>query len=108
MNIQPLLVFSTFPDLEQARRIVRTLVEERVIACGNLIPSVESIYRWEGKVETAAEVQAVMKTTTDRWWKLEARLRELHPYEVPEIVSVKISDGLPAYLRWLDESCLES
>ena len=101
-----LLVVSTFSNAEDARRIGRTLVEERLAACINILPPVESIYRWKGEIETAAEVVALMKTTEDSYWLFEARLKELHPYDVPEIVAFRASSGLPAYLRWVDESCL--
>ena len=98
------LVFATFPDLETARRIVRSLVEEHLAACGNLIPAVESIYRWQGAIEHGNEVIAILKTENHRYEALERRLKELHPYDVPECITVKIVDGLPEYLRWLTES----
>jgi len=103
-GVSALVVFVTFPDLGTARGIVRTLVEEKLIACGNLVPAVESIYRWKGAVETSAEVLAVMKTESARYDAMQARLRELHPYEVPECIAVPITAGLPDYLRWLAES----
>jgi periplasmic divalent cation tolerance protein len=105
MAEETLLVFSTFGDAEEARRIVRQLVEERLIACGNLLPGVESIYRWQGAIETAQETMAVMKTNIDRYYQLEARLKELHSYEVPEVVAVRAHAGLLPYLRWVDDSC---
>ena len=101
-----LLVLSTFGTADEARRISRTLVEERLVACANLIPQVESIYRWKGEVETSAEIMVVFKTTTDRYDQVEDRIRELHPYEVPEIISIRLDAGLPAYLTWIDQSCL--
>jgi len=104
MAEEALVVFATFPDVETARRIVRTLVEERLAACGNLVPGVESIYRWQGAIETSGEVFAVMKTEIGRYQALEARLRELHPYEVPECIALRAADGLPEYLRWISES----
>lgn len=103
-----LVVFATFPDAETARRIVRTLIEERLIACGNLIPAVESIYTWKGAVETSAEVFAVLKTESWRYPGVEQRLRELHPYEVPECIALRVADGLPDYLRWITESVTPS
>ena len=99
-----LLVFSTFPDPETARRLAQTLVGERLAACANLLPAVESIYRWKGAVENAPEVMAILKTTTESYPRLEARLKELHPYELPEIVAVSPVGGLPGYLRWVEES----
>jgi periplasmic divalent cation tolerance protein len=95
---------STFPDAETARKIGRTVVEERLAACVNLLPPVESIYRWKGEIETAQETMTIMKSTTWKYQLLEARIRELHPYEVPEIIAIRIQDGLAAYMRWIDES----
>ena len=97
------VVLCTFPDLDQARRIGAALVEMQVAACVNLLPGVESIYRWQGKVERAGEVLAVIKTT--RYPDLEAAIKDLHPYEVPEILALPVAAGLPAYLGWLEESC---
>jgi periplasmic divalent cation tolerance protein len=99
-----LILLSTFPDLETARRIVRALVEERLIACGNLVPSVESIYRWKDAVESSPEIVGILKTTEEGYPRLEARLREMHPYELPEMVAIKPSGGLPAYLQWVEEN----
>ncbi len=100
-----LTVFTTWPDVETARTVAHTLVEEKLAACGNIVPGVESIYRWEGKVETGAEVLVIFKTTRGCYAALEARVRALHPYEVPEVLAVRVTDGLPAYLRWVVESC---
>jgi periplasmic divalent cation tolerance protein len=98
-----MVVLCTFPDIEQARQIGAALVERQVAACVNLLPGVESIYRWQGKVERAGEVLGIIKTTC--YPELEKLLRELHPYEVPEILAVEAAEGLPDYLRWLAESC---
>ncbi len=106
---EALLVLSTFPDVETARRIAGELLDAHLIACANLAPAVESIYRWEGKIETASETLAFFKTTADRFSELEAKLRAAHPYDVPEIIALPIAHGLPAYLRWVAQSCaLES
>ncbi len=98
-----LLVVSTFPDVEKAREITRRLVEERLAACGNVLAGAESIFRWQGEVETAREAMAFFKTTRMEWPRLEARLRELHPYEVPEIIALPLAAGAPAYLDWVRE-----
>ena len=105
MAEEVLTVFTTWPDLATARAAARTLVEERLAACGNIVPGVESVYRWEGKVETAAEVLVVFKTVSGSYPAFEARLRALHPYEVPEVLALPIADGLPAYLRWVEQGC---
>ena len=96
-----LLVFSTFPDDARARQIGRELVRERLAACVNILPGATSLYVWEGKLEESAETLAIIKTRRAVYPALEARLRELHPYEVPEIVAVALTAGLPAYLEWL-------
>ncbi len=99
-----LIVFCTFPDLEKARETGTALVEAQLAACVNLIPAVESIYRWEGKVETAAEVLALFKTTPEAWARFESRLNELHPYDVPEIVALRPEQVAEGYARWVGES----
>ena len=101
----PLLVWSTFPDAESARRAARTLVEERLVACANLLPGVESVYRWKGAVEAASEVWVLFKTTREGYPRLEARLKALHPYELPEIIAFRPENGLPAYFQWIAENC---
>jgi periplasmic divalent cation tolerance protein len=106
MAEEVLLVFTTWPDLEKARAAARILVEERLAACANLSPGLESIYRWEGKIETANEVLMILKTTIGRYPQLETRIKALHSYEVPEVVSLRVTDGLPAYLRWVEASCV--
>ncbi|WP_035607133.1 divalent-cation tolerance protein CutA [Haloferula sp. BvORR071] len=98
-----MVVLCTFPDIEQARQIGAALVERQVAACVNLLPGVESLYRWEGKVEKAGEVLGIIKTT--RYAELEAAIHELHPYEVPEILALPVQAGSEAYLRWVAESC---
>lgn len=97
------VVLCTFPDIEQARQIGAALVETQVAACVNILPGVESIYRWEGKVERAGEVLALIKTT--RYADLETAIKKLHPYEVPEILALPVATGFPAYLNWMAESC---
>ena len=101
-----MVVLCTFPNLDQARQIGAALVERQVAACINLIPRVESIFRWEGEVQEAQEVLGLIKTT--RYSDLEAALRELHPYEVPEIIALPITAGLPDFLKWMGESCRET
>ena len=104
MAEEAVVVFTTFPDQETARRIVRTLVEERLIACGNLVPGVESIYRWKGEIETSGETLAILKTEIGQYSAMEQRLRNLHPYEVPECIMLRVRDGSPDYLRWITEN----
>lgn len=98
-----LLCLSTCPDADTAARIARVLVEERLAACVNRVPGVASTYRWQGAVHDDAEVLLLIKSTRSRFEALRARLLELHPYEVPELVAVEITAGSPAYLEWLGE-----
>lgn len=100
-----IILLSNFPDADTARHAVRTLVEERLIACGNLIPGVESIYEWKGAMETGTEVMAVCKTTAEFAAQAQERLRSLHPYEVPEILQIPVSAGWPGYLAWVAKQC---
>ncbi|HEX2750676.1 MAG TPA: divalent-cation tolerance protein CutA [Verrucomicrobiales bacterium] len=99
--MQLLVVLSTFPDKSAAVTAAEVLVNERLAACVNVLPGVESIYQWQGKVETGQEVLAVIKTTPQRYPALEQRLRELHPYEVPEIVALPASAVAETYLAWV-------
>ena len=96
-----LVVLSTFPDAAAARVAAEQLVSERLAACVNVLPGVESIYRWQGKVETSQEVLAVIKTTAERYAELAKRLRELHPYAVPEIVALPAAAVAESYLAWV-------
>ena len=84
MPEEALIVYSTFPDVETARRIGRQLLDEKLAACVNLVPQVESMYHWKGAIETSTEVLAVIKTTIGQYQSLETKIRELHPYELPE------------------------
>ncbi|MDA0812625.1 MAG: divalent-cation tolerance protein CutA [Verrucomicrobia bacterium] len=98
-----LLVLSNFPDNDTAKAAATALVEEQLAACVNLLPGVTSIYRWKGNTECANEVTALIKTTDDAFPKLQARLLELHPYEVPEIIALPIEAGLESYLSWVKD-----
>jgi periplasmic divalent cation tolerance protein len=96
-----MIVLTTFSSAEKAAEIAHVLVEERLIACANVLPAVRSIYRWQGKVHDEAEVLAILKTPAERLARLQQRLRELHPYEVPEMLAVRVEAGWPPYLEWL-------
>jgi len=91
----------TCPDAASATRIAEALVGERLAACVNLLPGVESVYRWQDRVERASEVLLLIKTTRARLDALTARVVELHPYELPEVIAVDIAGGLPGYLAWI-------
>lgn len=98
-----LVVLCTFPDVEKARQTGTALMEAQLVACVNLLPGIESIYRWQGAVERAGEVLAIFKTTASAWPAFEQRLRELHPYDVPEIVALKPEQVAESYARWVME-----
>jgi periplasmic divalent cation tolerance protein len=99
-----LIAFCTFPDAEIARNVVRQVVDLRLAACGNILPQIHSIYRWQGKIESADEVLAIFKLDAARYAEFESKIRSLHPYDVPEIISCQLENGLPEYLRWIAES----
>lgn len=98
------IVLTTTGGPEEARRLGRTLVEERLIACATLIPSVESIYTWKGEVETSAETLLLLKTTEPNLSALEARLHALHSYETPEFLVLPVEATSRAYLEWMRHS----
>jgi periplasmic divalent cation tolerance protein len=101
METEVLIVMTTLPDQESAERIASMLVEERLAACVSRLSSASSIYRWEGALETASEYPLLIKTTLSVYPGLERRLRECHPYELPEIVAIPVVAGLPDYLKWI-------
>jgi len=95
------IVLTTAASPDDARRLGRALVEERLAACATLIPAAESIYNWEGRVESATETLLLLKTGADQLAALEARLLELHPYETPEFLVLPVEAGGAAYLAWM-------
>ena len=103
-NSDYVIVLTTLPNDADGREFGRRLVEERLAACVNLLPVMESVFRWEGQVEQDSERQVIVKTARDRVPALWDRIREIHPYEVPEFVVLPIIDGSDSYLRWLGES----
>ncbi len=98
-----IVVFVTAGSTAEGERLARALVEERLAACVNRIAAVQSVYRWEGKVEESTEELLVIKTRADRFAALEKRVRELHSYSVPEVIALPIMNGSEAYLKWLGE-----
>jgi periplasmic divalent cation tolerance protein len=94
-------VVTTAPSADEARRIATALVEERLAACVQIVGPIESIYRWQGKVETAAEWQCWIKTRRQQFDSVEAAIRRLHSYELPEILAMPIAAGSEQYLKWL-------
>ena len=98
------VVLMTAPSEDVASRIVTQLVEEQLVACGNVLAPVSSIYRWQGTMEHTSEVLVIMKTTSAAFPPLCDRIRELHPYDVPEILAIPVEGGLDAYLSWVRQS----
>jgi|SRR5690349_10701154 periplasmic divalent cation tolerance protein len=98
---EPLLVITNLGDIAGARILARTLVERRLAACVNMLPGVQSVYRWRDAIEEEAEVTLLIKTTAGRYAELEQAIKALHPYELPEIIALPLSAGLPAYLDWI-------
>jgi periplasmic divalent cation tolerance protein len=96
-----LVVFITTPTADVAAQIARALVEERLAACGNVVPGLRSIYRWEGEIHDDAEALLVLKTTRARFEALRERALALHPYEVPEVIALPIEAGSAPYLEWI-------
>ena len=100
-NSQARIVMTTESTLEEANKLGRTLVEERLVACATLLPVVQSIYHWEEKIQSAPETMVLLKTTADRLDALEARLRQLHTYRVPEFLVLPVEYGSRSYTEWM-------
>ena len=98
-----ILVLCNVPNADNGQALARKLVEAGLAACVNLMPGVQSIYRWQGKVEQAQEITLLIKSSAGRYDELEAAIRGLHPYELPEILCLPVPGGLPAYLQWVME-----
>ena len=96
------LVLTTCPDAKAADMIARSLVENRLAACVNIVSSIQSVYRWQGQVESATEHLLVIKIREADYAAVQRRIAELHSYELPEVIAVPIENGSPAYLRWLE------
>ncbi len=101
-----LVVLITVPSKGESVRIAESLVSQRLAACVNIIPGIESIYRWEGKIAHDEELLLLIKTTSDRFAELELQVKDLHSYTTPEIIALEVKDGSSAYLRWLRDSTL--
>lgn len=98
------LVLTTASSLEESKKIARELVKRRLAACINIIPKIESVYRWEGKVEEAQEFLLLIKTTESAFARVREAIQQFHSYEVPECIALSIEEGSLAYLKWIDES----
>jgi periplasmic divalent cation tolerance protein len=98
------IVLCTAGSEDEARKLARHLVEQRLAACVNIVPQIESIYRWQGKVEHAREWLLLIKTTVEKFPAVRDSIQELHSYELPECIAIGIEDGSAAYLEWIDQS----
>ena len=96
-----LLVLTNLPDQASAERLATALVESRAAACVNILATCRSVYRWQGKIESAGEVPLLIKTTHAAYPRLQQEIRAQHPYELPEIIAISLAAGLPAYLQWV-------
>lgn len=101
MSTTVCLALSTIGSMEQAQAIARTVVEAKLAACVNLVPQVQSVYEWQGKLCEEAEVLMIFKTSEEKYPELERKIREIHPYELPEIFHIPVSGGWPPYLDWI-------
>ncbi len=101
------LIFCTCPDQQIAKRIAECLVRDKFAACVNIVPGITSIYEWQGKIESTQEHLLIIKSCAEKFSAIESKIKQLHPYELPEILAVPIERGLPEYLQWID-SCLST
>ena len=99
--MEPLLILTNLPDNASAEKLARALIDSRAAACVNVLAPCHSIYRWQGAVETAEEVPLLIKSTAANYPLIEEMVRAHHPYDVPELIAIPITHGLPAYLAWL-------
>jgi periplasmic divalent cation tolerance protein len=98
------IVLSTVGSEDEARKIAHHLVEQQLAACVNIVPKIESVYRWQGKVESNREYLLLIKTSSEKFPQVRDAIRELHSYELPECIAVAVEDGSSEYLQWVEES----
>ena len=97
------IIYSTIGNLEEARKIARVLVKDKIVSCVNIIPKIESIYRWKGNIEEDNECVIIAKTIEKNINKAINKIKELHSYEIPDIVAIPITHGLKDYLDWIED-----
>jgi periplasmic divalent cation tolerance protein len=102
MQQETILVLTNVPDNAVAKTLAEAMVEQRLAACVNILPVVQSVYRWQGVIEQASEITLMIKTTRARYAELEQLIQHLHPYDVPEVIAIPVSAGLPSYLQWIE------
>lgn len=101
-----ILIITSLPDKEKAMALAHKLIEERLAACVNVMADCTSVYHWQGKNETASEVPVLIKTLAQHYARLEQLIMSMHPYELPKIIAVPVTNGLPAYLKWIADETL--
>jgi periplasmic divalent cation tolerance protein len=99
-----IVVFMTVSDEKEATKIIHSLLKDRLIACANIVGPVASLFWWKGKIDKANEFLVIMKSRKNLFKKLSERVKELHSYEVPEVIALPVIEGLPSYLNWLGAS----
>ncbi|TXI30013.1 MAG: divalent-cation tolerance protein CutA [Nitrosomonas oligotropha] len=102
--MEAVLIISNFPDQKTATLLAEALMEQRLAACVNVLSPCVSIYRWQGKIESAGEVPVLIKTRKQHYDRVEQLIKMMHPYELPEVIMVPITGGLPAYLQWITDT----
>lgn len=106
MNHTPLIVLTTFPDFQSAQKTAHEIISNRLAACVNILPQVNSVYEWEGNIETQQEHMLILKTSQRCFASLEEAIRGLHPYELPEIIATPITHGSRDYLDWIESQTI--
>ncbi|MBL4763137.1 MAG: divalent-cation tolerance protein CutA [Gammaproteobacteria bacterium] len=101
---QAIIVLTTWPDQKRAEQIAEKMITDKLAACVNILPKMTSVYHWQGKLEKGQEHQLIIKTQSEKFAALEKLITTMHPYELPEILAIKITDGHNAYLDWIDQS----
>lgn len=104
MTANYLIILSSWPDLTAAQQAAKLLVEQHLAACVKLLPKAQSYYYWEGQLEQSEEVVVIIKTTQQRYEAIAQTIQHIHPYQVPELIALPISQGLPTYLDWIEKS----
>ena len=100
-----LIVMTTMPDTPSAEQLADQLIAQSLAACVNILPAMQSIYRWQGKRQQGTEHQLIIKTSAHRYKDIEKFIKNIHPYELPEIIALPVQHGLPDYLNWVTENC---
>jgi periplasmic divalent cation tolerance protein len=101
-----LIVYTTCPNMKNAKEIAKKLVERRLAACVNIIKIEESVYRWKGKIVEEAEFLLIIKTTESKYSQVETEIKRIHEYELPEILAVKVTRGSKEYMTWVERHCI--